>query len=129
MNVDGAVACASIVSKPVIGALPPQEFTGEGEDEITLAGQILPVRIGGPDQLEIAHQMRWAGTRFPLMRGDGHRYGWLAITSISESHSELARTGVPFVVRHSITMIKTEHDIGARQQIIQGLLSLFNALN
>ncbi len=63
------------------------------------------------------------------MRGDGHRYGWFAITSISESHSELARTGVPFVVRHSITMIKTEHDIGARQQIIQGLLSLFNALN
>ncbi len=85
MNVDGAVACASIVSKPVIGALPPQEFTGEGEDEITRAGQILPVRIGGPDQLEIAHQMRWAGTRFPLMRGDGYRYGWFAITSIARA--------------------------------------------
>lgn len=122
-------AGASIVSKPVIGALPPKEFTGEGEDEITLAGQILPVRIGGLDQLEIAHQMRRAGTRFPLMRGDGYRYGWFAITSISESHSELTRTGVPFVVRHSITMIKTEPDVGAGQQIIQGLLSLFNTFN
>ena len=49
-------ADASIVAKPVIGAAPPKEFTGDGEDDITISGQILPLRIGGLNQLELAHQ-------------------------------------------------------------------------
>lgn len=122
-------ADASIVAKPVIGGFTPKEFTGEGEDEITLSGQLLPIRIGGLDQLEIVHEMRKAGTRFPLMRGDGWRYGWFAITRINESHAELNRNGVPFIVKHSITMTKTQSDSGSGQQIIDGLLSLFSVFN
>lgn len=121
-------ADASIVAKPLIGAAPAKEFTGEGEDDITLSGQLLPSKIGGLDELEILHQMRKAGTQFPLMRGDGFRYGWYAITKIGEQHKDLGRDGVGFAVRVTINMTRTEPDFGAGQQIISGLLSLFGVL-
>lgn len=121
-------ADASIVSKPVIGGFQPKEFTGEGEDEITISGEIIPHRIGGLSHLEMAHEMRRAGTRFPLSRGDGTFFGWYAISKINEKHSDLMRDGVGFKVAHTITMVKTGMDFGSGQQVISGLLSLFKAL-
>ncbi|WP_274626586.1 phage tail protein [Arvimicrobium flavum] len=121
-------ADASIVAKPLFGAAPAKEFTGEGEDDITLSGQLLPTKIGGLTELEILHEMRRSGTQFPLMRGDGWRPGWYAITKISERHKDLGRDGVGFTVQCSISMTKVEPSVGAGQQIISGLLSLFGAL-
>lgn len=121
-------ADASIVAKPLIGAFPAKEFTGEGEDDITLSGQLLPSKIGGLSELEIAHQMRRDGARFPLMRGDGTRLGWYAITRISERHRDLGRDGVGFTVQVSISMTKTQSTAGAGQQVVTGLLSLFGVL-
>jgi phage protein U len=118
-------ASADVISKPLMGAFPGKEFGGEGEDEITLSGQLLPTKIGGLDQLEIAHGMRRAGARFPVQRGDGRRLGWFAITKISERHKDLDRDGVGFTVNHTITMTRVQADSGAGQQIISGLLSLF----
>ena len=121
-------ATASIVSKPVIGGFQPKEFTGEGDDKITLAGQLLPSKIGGLTELELAHSMRKSGTRVPVMRGDGVRLGWYAITQVTEKHEDLTRDGVGFVVKHTIKMTKTEPDLGSGSQIISGLLTLFDLL-
>jgi phage protein U len=121
-------AAADIASKPLIESLPGKEFMGEGDDEITLSGQLLPSKIGGLSELETLHAMRRAGTRFPLMRGDGRRLGWFAITRINEDHQELTRDGVGFVVKHQITMTKVAADSGSGLGIIQGLLSLFFGL-
>lgn len=121
-------ADASIVTKPLIGAAPAKEFTGDGEDDITLTGQLLPSRIGGLTALETLHQMRRSGARFPLMRGDGVRFGWYAITKISEQHDDIGRDGVGFTVKVTIAMTRTQGTAGAGQQIISGLLSLFAAL-
>lgn len=120
-------ADASIVAKPVMGSFQPKEFTGEGEDEITISGQILPYHIGGLNELEVADEMRRRGTRFPLLRGDGKRLGWYAITRLSERHEHLSHEGVGYVIKHTITMIKTDMDMGAGQQVISGLVSLFSA--
>lgn len=121
-------ASSEIASKPLMQAFPGKEFMGEGDDVITISGQLLPSKIGGLSELEIVHQMRRSGTRFPLLRGDGQRLGWFAITQVSEQHSHLMRDGVGFVVRHTITMTKVEPDQGAGQQVISGLLSLFDAV-
>lgn len=118
---------ASIATKPLIGAYQAHEFTGEGDEEITLSGQILPQVLGGMNELETLHQMRRAGTRFPVLRGDGWRPGWFVITAISEQHREIVGNGVGFVVQHSITMVRTEADAGSGQQIVSGLLALFSA--
>lgn len=121
-------ADASIVSKAVIGGAQPKEFTGEGEDDITLSGQILPYHIGGLDELETLHEMRRTGARFPVQRGDGWRPGWYSITRITESHRELSKDGVGYIVRHQISLTRTEPDTGAGQQTISGLISIFSAL-
>lgn len=121
-------ASADMPSKGVMGGFDPSEFTGEGRDIMTLSGQLLPSKIGGLSELETVDEMRRAGTRFPVLRGDGHRFGWYAITGLSESHHDLLRSGVGFIVRHRITMKKVQPDSGAGQQIIHALLSLFDGI-
>lgn len=121
-------ASGSIAAKPIIGGRQRKENTGEGEDDITLTGQILPTRIGGLSELETLHEMRRKGTRFPLMRGDGFRFGWYVINKISEKHENILRNGVGFTVQHSVTMEQADMDAGDGQQVILGLLSLFGAL-
>lgn len=118
-------AAADIVVKPVIGGFQPREFMGEGADDITISGRLLPLKLGGLDQLALAHQMRRAGARAPLIRGDGTRLGWYAIARISERHSELYRNGVGAIVDYSITFTPTEADSGAGSSVISALLSLF----
>jgi phage protein U len=120
-------ASADFAVKPLMGTLPGREFTGEGEDKITLSGQLLPSKIGGLDELEALHGLRRAGQRLPVMRGDGRMMGWFVIEDIRESHAELLRDGVGFTVKHSIALARTE-PAGASPAIIRSLLSLFGAL-
>lgn len=118
---------ADSATKAVMGGLEPSEFTGEGPDEITLSGSLLPFKTGGLSEFEIADEMRRTGARFPLMRGDGKRLGTYFITKASEQHSELMRNGVGFVVKYSITCRKVpgQYDGAA---VVAALLSLFLAV-
>jgi len=130
-NVDEVerTADAVLASKPLIGTANGKEFTGEGDEKIVLKGQLLPSKIGGLTELELAHSMRRNGVRFPLQRGDGFRYpSWYAIAKISEGHKELMRDGVGFVITYTIEIESVPPDEGDGQQIIFGLLSLFGAL-
>ena len=120
-------ATADFAVKPLLGSLPGREFMGEGDDEITISGQLLPSKIGGLTQLEALHAFRQAGQRMPVMRGDGKMMGWFVITRIREQHADLLRDGVGFTVDHSITLAKTSSD-GASPSIIGALLSIFGAV-
>lgn len=123
-------AGADLAVKPVIGGLAPSEFMGEGEDRITLAGRLIPSKIGGMSELERAHAMRRAGTRFPLMRGDGRRLGTFAITRIGERHTDLMADGVGFVVEHTIAMRRAQaSEATDGLAVIDGILSLFDAIS
>lgn len=120
-------AGADVVKKPVMGGLKPTEFMGEGDDNITLSGQLLPFKTGGLDELEIAHSFRRAGMRLPVMRGDGRSLGWFQITSLSEAHKELMRNGIGFIVKYRINLTRTEPDNGS-SGIIGALLSVFDLI-
>lgn len=119
---------ASIAAKAVMGGLQRKENTGIGEDNITLEGQLIPFKYGGLTELEVLQEMRRRGTRFPLMRGDGVRFGWYVINGLSEKHSELLRSGVGAVVQHSISMEQADFDAGDGQQVVASILSIFDAL-
>lgn len=120
-------ASADFAVKPLIGAMPGREFMGEGDDKLTISGQLLPFKTGGLTHLEIAHGLRRSGQRLPVMRGDGKMFGWFVIEDIRESHSELMRDGVGFVVKHTIKLVKVSPE-GAAASIIGSLLSLFGAV-
>ncbi len=115
----------SLVAKPVMGSRQRKENTGEGDDEITITGSLLPSRIGGLTQLEILHAMRRAGSRFPVMRGDGLALGWFAIKTMTEQHEALQRNGVGFEVVYTVTLEQADPRSGDGQTIISSLLSLF----
>jgi len=123
-NADGVrrSADAAFAAKPVIATLSPREFMGEGEDRITVSGQLLPFKTGGLSELETAHSLRRQGVAMPVVRGDGRSFGWFVIERISETHRELMRDGVGFVVRYSLTLVKTKP---GGTGIIGTILSLF----
>ena len=93
-------ASADLVEKAVMGGLKPSEFMGQGEDTLTITGQLLPFKTGGLAEFEMLDEMRRTGARFPVMRGDGKRLGTYAITDISERHGQLMRDGVGFTVKY-----------------------------
>lgn len=120
-------AMADFAEKPVIGGMKPREFTGEGDDRMTLSGQLLPFKTGGLTELEMAHGFRRSGQALPVLRGDGARPGWFVIESITEDHEDLMRDGVGFFVKHTIVLVKVPSE-GASPAIIGTILSLFGLL-
>ncbi|WP_342028847.1 phage tail protein [Devosia crocina] len=118
-------ASADFAVKALVGTLPGREFMGEGDDKITLSGQLLPFKTGGLTELQTAHGFRQSGQKLPVMRGDGKMFGWFAIESISESHRDLMKDGVGYRVMHTIALIKVGPE-GASPGIIGGILSLFS---
>ncbi len=118
---------ADFATKALMGTLPGREFMGEGDDKLTISGQLLPFKTGGLTELEFAHSMRRSGQLLPVMRGDGVMLGWFAIEGIQESHSELMRNGVGFLVKHSISLVKVGPEGAAAGGIVGAILSLFSA--
>jgi phage protein U len=109
--------------KPVVGAMPPLEDVGEGEDSLTVSGRLLPGKLGGLTELESLRGAKETGTPQFVMRGDGVALGFFAITGLNEEHSFLDRAGVGQVVDLTITMRKT--GTPAAGDFFAGLLSLF----
>ena len=125
-------AGADLAVKPVMGGLQPREFMGVADESITISGQLLPTRLGGMTELELAYSLSTSGTKVPLMRGDGRMLGWYVIEKVSEQHSDLTRFGVGFVVRYTLNLTKVSTDgaVGSSEAggLVGMLLNLFEAL-
>lgn len=123
---------ADMAVKPVMGGLQPREHMGEADESITLSGQLLPTRLGGLTELEIAYGLSTSATKVPLMRGDGRMFGWYVIEKVNERHSDLTRFGVGFVVQYSLALSKVTTDgaVGGAQTggLVGMLLNLFEGL-
>lgn len=118
--------------KPVIGGLQPREAMGEADETITISGQLLPTKLGGMTELDLAYSLSASATKVPLMRGDGKMFGWYVIEKVSEQHKDLTRFGVGFVVRYTLNLVKVDSDAavsgGQANGLVGMLLSLFEAL-
>lgn len=123
---------ADLATKPLMNALPGREFMGEADEKITISGQLLPGRIGGLTELEMAHALSRSGTVVPLMRGDGKMFGWFAIETVSEQHVDLTRYGVGFSVKYTLDLIKVGTPLASVAAgpggVVGMLLSLFEGL-
>lgn len=121
-------ASADIATKPLLNGLKGAEFMGEGDDRLTLRGQLLPGKIGGLTELEALREHMRQGAALPVMRGDGERLGTFAITHLRDHHNHILRDGVGAVVRYSITLKKVPQNQATTQQTIPALLQLFDLL-
>lgn len=115
--------------KPVMGGLKPREAMGEGDDVITLSGQLLPTKIGGLTELDLADQFRMSQQPLPCQRGDGKSLGWRVIDSMRESHEDLQRDGIGFAVTYSLQLTKVPAPSAASGSgMIAMITSLFGIL-
>eukprot|EP00903_Cladosiphon_okamuranus_P001614 g1612.t1 len=128
VNSVSRTSSADIATKPLLNGMKGAEFMGEGDDKLTMQGQLLPFKIGGLIELEALREHQKQGTPLPVMRGDGVRLGTFMITSLRERHRELLRSGVGAVVQVSISLKKVPERQSSGPQLIPTLLQLFDIL-
>ena len=80
---------ADFAVKPVVGGRKPREAIGPGDDGLTLSGTLLPFRLGGLTELDIAHGMLASQIAQPVMRGDGKSLDYHVLEDIEEDHQEI----------------------------------------
>lgn len=94
------------VSHSRVGDMPAYQFTGKGEDVITLDGSIVP-EFGSQLSLTALRLMGDTGKSFPLIAGNGKIYGLWALKNVNETQSYFFKEGTPRKIEFTITLEKT----------------------
>lgn len=89
------------------GDMPAYQFTGKGEDVITLDGSIVP-EFGSQVSLTVLRLMGDTGKSFPLIAGNGKIYGSWVIDSLNETQTYFYQNGLPRKIEFSLTLKKTK---------------------
>lgn len=89
------------------GAAPAYQYTGPGEDTISLDGSIVP-EFGSQLSLTALRLMGNTGKYFPLIAGNGKVYGLWKIDSIDETQTYFYKNGQPRMVEFSLKISKTQ---------------------
>lgn len=76
------------------GRLPAHQYTGPGEDSITLSGDIYPSFAGGLHQIESMRGEALKGQPMQMVDGLGYVWGRWVILSIEESKETFFSDGV-----------------------------------
>jgi phage protein U len=92
------------VEKAVLGARPPLEKVGEGNETRMISGRVFPRKFGGLGQLASLEAARAAGQPLFLMRGDGRPLGFYVIERMNEKDTYLAANGVGQVIEFDISL-------------------------
>lgn len=97
---------------------PARQFTGKGNDEITLDGVILPAFRGGIEQIRAMRALADAALRdgsvarpLTLVTGYGDVLGEWVITGIEEEQPVIGERGAPLEQRFRLTLAAYARDI------------------
>ncbi|PPD17264.1 MAG: phage tail protein [Methylomonas sp.] len=77
------------------GQLPAQQFTGPGEENLSLSGDIYPDYAGGLGQLDAMRAEANQGLPLMLVDGRGYIWGKWVIKSIREQQAVFFSDGAP----------------------------------
>ncbi|MYL96418.1 oxidoreductase [Novosphingobium sp. FGD1] len=75
------------------GARAASQFTGPGEDRITLAGTLVPELLGDYSSIETLAELAEDGEALPLLDGRHVKIGTFTIDAIDEDKSNLTDDG------------------------------------
>ena len=78
---------------PRFGARAASQFTGPGDDRITLVGMLVPEIAGSYSALETLAEMADEGEAWPLADGRGNLYGTYTIERLREDRVNLIDDG------------------------------------
>lgn len=89
-----------------VNQLAALQFTGPGEDSISLNGVILPTFRGGLGQLDAMRTEAAKGEPLLMVDGRGYVHGRWVILSINETQKTFERGGAPLQIEFSIRLRK-----------------------
>lgn len=90
------------------GARAAFQFTGPGEDRITLTGSLVPELLGSYSAMETLAAMADQGDAFTLMDGGGHVVGSFVVARISEDKGNLVDNGAARRNDFSIELVRVD---------------------
>lgn len=95
-------------SQDKFGRSPTRQYTGPGDDSITLNGVIFTEYRGGTGQLDEMRSQAEIGLPLLLVDGYGRIMGWWVIESIDETQSTFAAFGRPRKQEFTIQLTRRE---------------------
>ncbi|PUA16837.1 phage tail protein [Glaciimonas sp. PCH181] len=117
------------VSNARVGARDAWQYTGKGDDTITLSGWIAPELTGSLYSLDAVRLMADTGKSWILIQGTGRIYGAFVITGMTEGRSLLARNGDAGRVEFSISLTRTDESVLSMLGGLGNLGSIKNMLS
>ena len=99
----------------LIGGQVAYQFTGRGEDRVTLSGTIMPTYRGRIGALDDLRALGDAGESRLLTSGTGESFGRWVLEEVGEEHSALFSDGAPRMVTFSVQLKHDEDAPSGRQ--------------
>lgn len=91
-----------------VGARDARQFVGQGDDNVTLSGLLIPDFKGKLASLDKLREMGDAGEAYALVDGEGKVYGAFVIEGITEGQSIHTQQGRPRRVDFSIDLARVD---------------------
>ena len=90
------------------GLLPASQYTGPGEDRITITGTLVPEIAGSYAAITTLASMAETGDAYTLVNGAGTVFGQFTIDSLEEKWSNLIDVGIPRVIGFTLDLSRVE---------------------
>ena len=118
----------------VVGARDVSQFTGKGDDIITLNGWVAPELTGSLYSFDALRLMADTGKAWILIQGTGRILGNFVITSMREGKTWFASNGEPARVEFSITLKRVDITNNVASMLgdvnsLKSMLSVDNVMN
>lgn len=96
-----------------IGQRASAQFTGVGDEKITLSGELRPEITGGTISLLVLKVMADEGRAWPLIGGNGTIYGMYVVENFSETHGEFFADGTARKISFSLSLKRVDESLTA----------------
>ena len=98
-----------------VGTQVGYQFTGPGEDSITLSGVIMPTYRGRPRVLDDLRALAGEGESRLLTSGTGEDFGRWIMQDLTEGRSGLFSTGQPRKIAFTVKLLRDDDAPSGRQ--------------
>ena len=103
-----------VVAHERIGTRPAYQYTGPGEDTITLEGVIMPTYRGRPGVLDDLRALADTGESRLLTAGTGEGFGRWVIDEVTEERTALFSTGQARRIAFTARLLRDDDAPGGR---------------
>lgn len=95
----------------IVGGRNQSQYTGKGEDSITLSGWIAPELTGSIVALDALRFMADTGKSWILIQGTGRIVGNFVITGMTEGKTLFAKNGDPARIEFTVTLKRIDESV------------------